>query len=514
MMTSATPHPPHVLGIDLGTSSVKVALVTAEGRVLTQADSSYPIDRPHPGWAETDPEAWWSAIRSAVAAVLSGTDRLPLAIGLSGQMHGVVLVEEDGRAVRPAVLWADARSTAEVERYRLFEPALRMQLGNPFTVGMAGPSLVWLHRHEPAAVARARWAVQPKDWVRARLTGEVSGDHSDASATLLYDVINSRWHLEAAARLGIETRLLPILARSSGDRAGSLLGSSAQDLGLPAGIPVAVGAADTAAALVGSGLFTPGVVQLTIGTGVQIVTPVTPPTAATIPGSPVTHLYRGATADGWYAMAAGLSGGHTLDWVRRILGADWAELYSTAALPARGDDPLFLPHLIGERTPYLDPGLRGAWTGLEPRHTRVDLLRSALEGVAFAVAGGLDVLPGVPRSGRDVRLAGGGTTSTAWRRLLATVLDAHLHGVDVPAVSARGAGLLAAQAAGLFSGPDLPRISAMATQPAVAPGSDGADLRERRARWERQIDALRRSSLPPNAAAGGVNLTGGFEYAR
>jgi xylulokinase len=499
-MTSPTSRT--VLGIDLGTSSVKVALVTLDGRVVAQAAATYPIDRPHPGWAETDPEAWWSAVRSAVAHLLTGVDEPPSAVGLSGQMHGVVLVDEHGVAVRPAVLWADARSTAEVADYRGLARPLLTALANPLTVGMAGPTLLWLHRHEPAAVARARWALQPKDWVRARLTGLLGGDHSDASATLLYDVTTAAWHTGVAEGLGIDHRLLPELAVSSGDRAGALLPQAANDLGLAAGIPVAVGAADTAAAVVGSGLFEPGAVQLTIGTGVQVVLPVPAPRPQDLPLAPVTHLYRDATADGWYAMAAGLTGGQTLDWVRRLLGAEWTELYAAAAVPARPDDPLFLPQLIGERSPYLDPGLRGAWTGLEPRHTRTDLMRAALEGVAFAVAGALDALPGVPVTGRRIRLAGGGTTAPPWRELLATVLDAELLGVELPAVSARGAGLLAAQAAGLLSAQDLPEVAAMSAETTAEPGAGRGTLRERRATWERQVCALRPTSNVPHPDGG------------
>lgn len=489
-MTSSTGEEPLVVGIDLGTSSVKVALITAGGRVVRQDDAAYPIDRPRAGWAETDPDAWWSAIRDALRRVLAGTTAKPAAVGLSGQMHGVVLADGAGNAVRPAVLWADTRATEEVAAYRRLDERLLTRLANPVTVGMAGPTSAWLQRHEPAVVARARWSLQPKDWIRARLTGELAGDHSDASATLLYDVVAGGWDHDVADALGIDGRSLPPLARSSTDVAGLLSHGAATDLGLPVGIPVAVGAADTAAALVGSGLNETGTVQLTIGTGVQVVVPVPAPTSSTLPRRPVTHLYRDATADGWYSMAAGLTGGHTLDWVRRLLGADWPELYAAAATTARPDDPLFLPHLIGERTPYLEPGLRGAWTGLDPRHGRTDLLRSALEGVAFAVAGALDALPGVPSTRRAVRLAGGGTTTPAWRELLATVLDADLLGVELPAVSVRGAGLLAAVAAGFVAEADLARVAAVPTTPVATPGQHADVLRERRIRWVETVQAL------------------------
>ncbi len=483
-----------VLGIDLGTSSVKVVLSDPAGTVLAQASRDYPVDRRHPGWAETDPADWWRAIRTAVTEVLAahpGAD--PAGIGLSGQMHGVVLCTADGTPVRPAVLWADARAEAELDLIRALPDAVRARLANPLSPGMAGPELAWLHRHEPQTVARARWALQPKDWIRARLTGDFAAEPSDASATLLYDVLAQQWDAEVVAALGIRSELLPALLPFAGERAGELRSPAAAELGLPAGIPVSAGAGDSAAAALGSGVLEPGTVQLTIGTGVQIVTVVPTPTLESVADrhQPVTHLYRSATRDGWYAMAAGLTGGQTLDWVRRLLGAGWAELYAAAERGPQEGDPIFLPHLVGERTPYLDTHLRGSWSGLDPRHDRTTLLYSALEGVAFAVADGLDALPGVPPTGRRLRLAGGGTVSPGWRALLADVLDADLHAVDVPGASARGAGLLAAQAAGLLSDAELVAVATPHTSLIASPGPGVPALRERRRLYRDTLEALR-----------------------
>lgn len=483
-----------VLGIDLGTSSVKVVLTDPAGNVLTQAAADYPVDRPHPGWAETDPERWWQAVRAAVAQVLDAVPGAePAGIGLSGQMHGVVLCTADGIAVRPAVLWADARAEAELSIYRALPEATRARLANPLSPGMAGPELAWLHRHEAGVVGRARWALQPKDWIRARLTGEFAAEPSDASATLLYDVLGQNWDREVVAALGIRAELLPPLLPFAGTIAGHLQPTAAQELKLAAGIPVAAGAGDSAAAALGSGVLEPGTIQLTIGTGVQIVTVMPTPTADSVGHrhDPVTHLYRSATRDGWYAMAAGLTGGQTLDWVRRLLGADWAELYAAADRGPWDDDPIFLPHLIGERTPYLDTQLRGSWTGLDPRHDRAALLYSALEGVAFAAADGLDALPGVPAADRRLRLAGGGTASPGWRALLANVLDAELHAVDVPGASARGAALLAAQAAGLLTETDLAQVARPHTTMIAAPGPGVAALQQRRRLYLNTLRALR-----------------------
>ncbi|MEI2778696.1 MAG: FGGY family carbohydrate kinase [Tetrasphaera sp.] len=482
------------LGIDLGTSSVKVVVLDVDtGQVLGQAGAAYPVHRPHPGWAETDPQEWWAAVRQAAAWARAAAGEPQITgIGLSGQMHGVVLVTAAGEPVRPAILWADARAGDELDVYRGLEPALRSRLANPLSPGMAGPILGWLHRHEPATVAAASAAIAPKDWIRARLTGAVAAEASDASATLLYDVLEEDWSAPTAAALGIRAELLAPIHPNSLAHAGELRADAAADLVLPQGIPVAAGAADTAAALLGSGLTEVGAVQLTIGTGVQIVTPVAAPTPETVAalGDPVSHLYRAAGPGDWYAMAAGLTGGQTLAWVIGVLGVDWAQLYAAAGREPAADDPVFLPHLVGERTPYLDTSMRGAWTGLDARHDREALLYAALEGVAFAAADGLDALPGIPPSGRELRIAGGGTTDPRFRQLLADALDAQLAAVEVPSASGRGAALTGlAVATGARSVADLGGGGAV--EPVAQPGAHRELLAARRRTYRVRLAALR-----------------------
>ena len=462
-----------VLGIDLGTSSVKVVVLDG-GRVLAQAGATYDVVRPRPGWAETDPRDWGRATTDALAQVPTGDVR---AIGLSGQMHGVVLASDDGTPTRPAVIWADSRAEPQLARYRDLPDGVRARLANPLSPGMAGPILAWLHENEPDAVARAHAVLQPKDWLRARLTGTTAAEPSDASATLLYDVLAQDWDDEVVEALGIRRDLLPVILPTSATTAGETR----------EGTRVVAGAADTAAAALGAGLTAEGDVQLTIGTGVQLVTPVPAPTAGV--ADPRTHLYRAATDDGWYAMAAGLSGGQTLDWVRRILGLDWPALYATAARGPRPGDPVFLPHLVGERTPYLDTRMRGAWAGLDARHDRDALAWSALEGVAFAVADAREALTdAAPATGHapEIRLAGGGSLAPAWRRLLADVLGTPLRPVEVPDASARGAALLAARAAGLPTEDPAPRAVAPRVEPNPA-----KELTDRRALWHDVVHALR-----------------------
>jgi xylulokinase len=446
------------LGLDLGTSSAKAVVTDTGGRMLAQASAGYAVSSAMAGYAESDPADWWNAVRACAreavhAAARAGAAR-PAAIGLSGQMHGLVLASADGEALRPALLWADSRATGALAAYRRLGPAALARLANPLAAGMTGPLLMWVAEHEPGTYRQARWALAPKDWLRARLTGEIHAEPSDASASLLYDVPGDRWDLEVVGALGLDAGLLAPLLPSSGAQAGQLTAAAAAELGLPAGIPVAAGAGDTAAATLGSGIGADEV-QLTVGTGAQVIRAQAAPASRADAG---VHLYRSATPDGWYQMGATLSAGLSLNWVREVMNASWAELYASADRPGRPDDPVFVPHLSGERTPYCDPGLRGSWTALSLAGDRTSLLRCALEGVAFAIRDALDALLGDPPGEQGparLRLAGGGTLAAGWRQLLANVLGLPLHAVDVPAASGRGAALLGARAAGLLSFDDI-----------------------------------------------------------
>jgi len=442
------------LGLDLGTSSAKAVVTDTGGSVLAQASAGYAVSSAMAGYAESDPADWWSAVtacaREAVAAAGRAGGAPPAAIGLSGQMHGLVLASADGEALRPALLWADSRATGALAAYRGLGPAALARLANPLTPGMTGPLLMWVAEHEPETYQDASWALAPKDWLRARLTGEIHAEPSDASASLLYDVPGDRWDLEVVAALGLDAGLLAPVLPSAGAPAGHLAARAAAELGLPAGIPVAAGAGDTAAATLGSGIGL-GEVQLTVGTGAQVIRPLAAPASRAEAG---VHLYRSATPDGWYQMGATLSAGLSLNWVREVMNASWGELYASAGHRGRIDDPIFVPHLSGERTPYCDPALRGSWTALSLASDRTSLLRCALEGVAFAIRDALDALLGADRPPR-LRLAGGGTLAASWRQLLADVLGLPLCAVDVPAASGRGAALLGAHAAGLLSFDDI-----------------------------------------------------------
>src|SRR5439155_6207153 len=287
------------LGLDLGTSSAKAVVTDIEGKVLAQASAGYAVTSAVSGYAESDPAHWWSAVtacaRGAVRAAERTTGTRPAAIGLCGQMHGLVLASAGGQALRPALLWADSRATGALRAYRRLGPAALARLANPLAPGMTGPLLMWVAEHEPRTYRGARWALAPKDWLRARLTGEIHAEPSDASASLLYDVPGDRWDLEVVGALGLEAGLLASVLPSAGAPAGHLTAAAAAELGLPAGIPVAAGAGDAAAAALGSGIGL-GDVQLTVGTGAQVLRPMAAPASRADAG---VNLYRLATPDGW-----------------------------------------------------------------------------------------------------------------------------------------------------------------------------------------------------------------------
>lgn len=475
------------LGIDLGTSSVKALMLDlGASEPLAIARAAYRVQTPAAGYAESNPDDWWHAATDAVRSVVSESGVRPRAVGLSGQMHGLVCTAASGSAVRPAMLWPDTRATSMLARYASLTESARARLANPPTPGMAGPMLCWLAAHEPEVIRATRWALQPKDWLRMRLTGVPGSEPSDASATLLYDVPGDRWDDEVVASLGLPGSLLaPLMA--SAVVAGTLSSSAATALGLAAGTPVAAGAADTAAAALGSGLTTPGPVQLTIGTGGQLVTPLDEPVAQPSKG---THLYRTAMPSGWYAMAATLNAGLALGWVRELFGVGWAELYAAARDPVRTDDPIFVPHLSGERTPYLDTNLRASWSGLGLNHDRATVLRAAMEGVAFALRDALEVLVGAT-AGRCLRLAGGGSQDPAWRQLVADVTGCALEATAVADTSARGAALLAAVADDAIEleavGGDLAPAFALVAEPSTT----SALHAERFATYRRRVTRMR-----------------------
>ena len=428
------------LGLDLGTSGLKAVLVSDEGELLGRATAEYEVEAPHPGWAETHPAAWEAAADRAVADLrVQAPDIEIAAVGIDGQMHGVVLVDESGEATRPAVLWPDARAATELPRWRELPEAWQLRLANPLTPGMYGPVLGWLSEHEPEVVARSSRAVLPKDWLRSRLASEsLVTDPSDASASLLWDVASGNWDTEVAQAVGIDRRLLPEIAPSD-----SSAGVASGALGIH-GVPVSVGCADVAATLLGTGAPS-GRYLLTIGTGAQTVLPGVAASGA----EPINHhTYRtaGAVQDEpvHYAMAAVMNAGLALTQVVRLLGAEWSELYRSYDVTR--DLPTFLPYFAGERLPTPIAAGAGGWSDLGLHTERADLLAAALEGVAFAIRRAVAPLP--PAHDETVDLAGGGARTDVLAQLVADVLGRPLRRVEHADATARGAALLGWRAAG------------------------------------------------------------------
>jgi xylulokinase len=430
----------NVLAIDLGTSQAKAMLCAPDGTILGRGAAGYDISTPRDGWAETDPSHWWRAVRTAVRAAAPVEVS---AIGVTGQMHGVVLLSEQSVVLRPAIIWLDRRATAEAAEYLRLSPPLLAALGHAPAPGLAGPLLAWLARHEPSAYQAARWQFQPKDWLRFRLTGAPATDPTDASGTLLYDVRRDAWALEVVSGLGISADLLPPVLPSA-SLGGTLLPEPAEELGLPPGIPVATGASDTAASLLAARLPGPQWALLMLGTGGQWIMPCSAAAGADPSGR--TSLSRSADG-GLFRFGGAQNVGVTLNWVRGVLGASWDELYGSAAVASPSRPPVFDPELVTEH-PDETVSAGGGWSGVTLAHTRDDLMRAALTGVAALLRRWLDDLRAVGCVPEKVMLGGGGSRNPAWRDLLNAELGLPLYPADTPWLTARGAAMLAARVAG------------------------------------------------------------------
>jgi len=454
-----------VLGADLGTSGLKLAALDPDGAVVAESEAGYPVDRPRPGWAQTDVAVWRRALDDALAELAARLGGRPVAaLGLSGQMHGAVLVDAAGTALAPALLWPDDRAAGELDRWRDLPAGDRAALANPLAAGMTGPLLAWLARHQPRLVARAATVLLPKDAVRATLVPGADPavtDRSDAAATLLWDVPADRWSAAATAAAGVDRGMLPAVL--PGD---SVVGTAELAVGE---VPVVVGGADTPLALLAAG--TRRGVQVNLGSGAQLLRPGVAPQPAL---DPVVHCFADAER-GWYAMAALQNAGTAWAWVQTVLGLDWAAFAgSLTASPPGAGGIVFSPFLTGERGGVAGPGARGSWSGLSADTTREELARAALEGVACAVAAAMDLLG--PTGDDVVVLTGGGARDAGVQQLLADALDRPVQHVQVRSASAAGAAVLAARGVGLQLTPQR------ATQPVVAP-RQAAVLRDVRERW-------------------------------
>jgi xylulokinase len=417
-----------LVGLDIGTTGVKALALSPDGEVTGRAEQEYPLSMPRPGWAEQDPDDW---VRAAEAALerLGGDDD---AVGLSGQMHGLVVLDSQQRLLRPAILWNDQRTAAECVEIeeRVGLDRLIELTGNRALPGFTAPKLLWLRRHEPEVYARIEHVLLPKDYVRLRLTGERATDAADASGTLLFDVPRRRWSEEVLEALEIPAAWLPPAYESPS-------------------VPTAPGAGDQAAAALGVGVDRPGPLSVVFGTSGVVFAAL--PGFAADPRARV-HAFCHAAPGAWHAMGVMLSAAGSLRWLRDVLGGTYAELVAEAERWPPGAEGLtFLPYLQGERTPHADPNARGAFVGLTLRHDRGALVRAVLEGVAYGLRDSLELLRDLGVEADVGRASGGGARSDLWLRIVATVFDLPLERPMVEEGSAYGAGLLAGVAAGSFA---------------------------------------------------------------
>ncbi|HYZ47207.1 MAG TPA: xylulokinase [Actinomycetota bacterium] len=421
----------------MGTTSVKALAVSPEGDVLRQTEESYPLSTPRPGWAEQDPEDWWRA--TSVALERLELDEIA-GIGLSGQMHGLVVLDGEDRVLRPAILWNDqrtARQCDEIEE-RLGRERLVRLTGNRALTGFTAPKLLWLRDNEPQLYERLDSVLLPKDYVRLRLTGRRVADVTDASGTLLFDVARRAWSDEVLSALEIDRDwLAPAL--ESQDVSGET----------STGVPVAAGAGDQAAGALGVGVDRPGVLSVALGTS-GVVFAALP--SFVLDERALLHVFCHSVPGSWHAMGVMLSAAGALRWVRDALGGeDYSTLLSEAEAWGPGCEGLtFLPYLAGERTPHADPDARAAFSGLTLRHDRGALVRAVLEGVAYGLRDSLELLREMGVPAERARISGGGARSDLWLRIIASVLSVPLERTAVEEGAAYGAALLGGVAGGVY----------------------------------------------------------------
>lgn len=445
------------IGLDIGTSGAKGLLIDPSGTLVAEADVEYPLLTPRPGWTEQEPDDWWRAAVTILQRLAAAAPSPPLAIGLTGQMHGATFLDSDSRPIRPAPLWNDQRTAAQCAdiTQRIGAQTLRQITGNSALTGFQAPKILWLRKHEPEAYARIHSVLLPKDYVRLRLTGVAASDASDASGTLLLDLATRDYSDELLDALDIPRDWLPTVYEGP-EITGRLTADAARLTGLPEGLPVVAGGGDNAAAAVGSGVVRDGAGLISLGTsGVIFVHSDRP----TIDPSGALNAFCHVVPGAYNLMGVVLSAGGALRWFRDVVGAGGAagtDPYdaiqsAAAAVPPGCDGLAFLPYLSGERTPHMDPDARAAWVGLTLAHGRGHLARAVLEGVAFALRQSTERIAALEIRLDGLNAVGGGVRGDLWRTIIAAALRLPLQRLGADQGPAFGAALLAAVGAGIHA---------------------------------------------------------------
>ena len=454
-----------LLGIDIGTSGTKTLICDDTGKVLATAMAEHPISQPKPGWSEQNPEDWWKATCRATQAVIKKARLKPTdikGIGLSGQMHGSVFLADGENALRPALLWNDQRTAKqcdEITEKAGGREALIELVANPALTGFTAPKILWLRENEPRLYAKTKHILLPKDYVRFRMTGDYATEVSDASGTLLLDVVNRRWSEILLRKLDIDSALLPRLHESH-EITGTLHKQGAKVLGLAEGTPVVGGGGDQAAGAVGNGIVSSGIVSATLGTSGVVFAHSDAPTRD--PQGRV-HTMCHAVPGKWCVFGCMLAAGGSFQWFRNQLSheevhaakrrkIDPYELLTAEAAKAEpgAGGVFFLPYLTGERCPHPDPAARGGWIGITARTLRRDLIRSLLEGVTFGMRDALEIMQRMNIPITQVRASGGGARSPFWQQLQADIYKQPIVLTNATEGPAYGVALLAGVGTGLF----------------------------------------------------------------
>jgi len=454
----------YLMGIDIGTSGTKALLMDDEGRIVASVTEEYPMYTPRPQWAEQDPEDWWQAAIKAVRQVLDGAGIEGSeigGIGLTGQMHGMVMLDAQGKVLRPCIMWNDQRTGEQCDyimntigRQRFLE--LTNNLALP---GFTAPKIVWTRENEPEVYDQAAMVLLPKDYIRFRLTGEYATEVSDASGTVLLNVGKRAWSDEVLSELGIPSDWMPRCVESI-EVTGTISAEAAELTGLKVGTPVVGGGGDQASSAVGTGIVEPGLVSVTMGTS-GVVFAYTDEPSRDPEGR--LHTFCHAVPNKWHVMGVTLSAGGSFRWFRDALGAcekniarlseiDPYEILTAeaATAPAGCEGLLFLPYLTGERTPYPDPNARGSFVGLTLRHDKRHMVRSVMEGVAYSLRDCLELFRDLAIPVQQVRAVGGGARSQVWRQILADVFGSEIVTINVTDSTAYGSAILAGVGTGVY----------------------------------------------------------------